>query len=131
MTLRESGEMYLETIYVLSKKNLAVRSIDVGEHMGFSRPSVSRALGLLKKDGLVTTDAHGAISLTAEGLSRAKRIYERHALLSQLFKNLGVDEKIATEDACRIEHYLSSETFEAIKNHVRKYGDPSLLENEP
>ena len=122
MTIRESGEMYLETIYVLSQKTSTVRGIDVGAEMGFSKPSVSRALGILKKDGLVETDKQGFIRLTAEGEKRAKIIYERHQLLSQLLMNIGVDEKTATEDACRIEHYISEKTFDAIKAHVRKYG---------
>ena len=122
MNLRESGEMYLETIYVLSQKSTAVRSIDVGAYMGYSKPSVSRALGLLKKDGLVVTDAQGFISLTEAGENRAKHIYERHQLLSRLFTDLGVDEATAAEDACRIEHYLSDKTFDAIKKHVEKYG---------
>jgi len=122
MTIRESGEMYLETILVLSQKSNAVRGIDVGAHMGFSKPSVSRALGILKKDGLVETDGQGFIKLTEEGEKRAKVIYERHMLLSRLLMNLGVDEETATEDACRIEHYISETTFEAIKAHVKKYG---------
>ena len=122
MTLRESGEMYLETIYVLSQKSTAVRSIDVGAQMGFSKPSVSRAIGILKKDGLVAMDGQGFLKLTEEGEKRAKIIYERHMLLSQLLKNIGVDEETATEDACRIEHYISEKTFEALKNHIRQYG---------
>ena len=122
MTMRESGEMYLETIYILSRESSEVRGIDVGAQMGFSKPSVSRAVGLLKKAGLVTTDERGYIKLTEAGEDRAKRIYERHTLLSRLFINLGVDEETATEDACRIEHYLSDKTFEAIKKHVEKYG---------
>jgi len=122
MTLRESGEMYLETIYILSQDSSEVRSIDVGSYMGFSKPSVSRAVGLLKKDGLITTDEAGFIKLTEEGEARAKRIYERHTLLSRLLVGLGVDEKTATEDACRIEHYISDKTFEAIKKHANKYG---------
>ncbi|MBO4229739.1 MAG: metal-dependent transcriptional regulator [Clostridia bacterium] len=122
MTLRESGEMYLETIYVLSQKSTAVRSIDVGAQMGFSKPSVSRAIGILKKDGLVAMDGQGFLKLTEEGEKRAKIIYERHMLLSQLLKNIGVDEETATEDACRIEHYISEKTFEALKNHMRQYG---------
>lgn len=121
MALYESGEMYLETIYILSQKSSAVRSIDVGEYMGFSKPSVSRAVGLLKKDGYITTDKTGYITLTAAGEALAKRIYERHTLLTKLFINLGVDEETAAEDACRIEHYLSDRTFDAIKAHVRKY----------
>ena len=122
MTIRESGEMYLETIYILSQDSSAVRGIDVGAYMGFSKPSVSRAIGLLKKDGLVKIDELGSIKLTEAGEEKAKRIYERHTLLRQLFIDLGVDEETATEDACRIEHYISDKTFEAIKKHVKKYG---------
>jgi len=121
MTIRESGEMYLETIYILSQTSV-VRGIDVGARMGFSKPSVSRAIGILKKDGLVATDKNGFLKLTDEGERKAKIIYERHMLLSQLLMNLGVDEKTATEDACRIEHYISETTFNAIKEHVKKYG---------
>ncbi len=123
MSMRESGEMYLETIYVLSRGGAAVRAVDVGAYMGFSKPSVSRALGLLKKNGLASTDGDGSIKLTAEGESKARRIYERHTLLTRLFIDLGVDADTAAEDACRIEHYLSDATFEAIKAHVRKFGD--------
>ncbi|MBQ1847194.1 MAG: metal-dependent transcriptional regulator [Clostridia bacterium] len=122
MTIRESGEMYLETIYILSQKSSGVRGIDVGAQMGFSKPSVSRAIGLLKKDGLVLIDAQGFIRLTETGLSKAKRIYERHTLLKRLLMDLGVDEETAAEDACRVEHYISDATFEAIKNHAKKYG---------
>jgi Mn-dependent DtxR family transcriptional regulator len=122
MTLRESGEMYLETVYILSQKSSTVRGVDVGEYMGFSKPSVSRAIGLLKKEGYVVTDADGYIKLTEAGEKRAEVIYERHMLLSRLLMNLGVDEKTATEDACRIEHYISEKTFDAIKAHVKKYG---------
>ena len=121
MTIRESGEMYLESIYVLSQKSSEVRGIDVGEYLGFSKPSVSRAIGLLKKDGLVITDGQGFIKLTEQGEERAKRIYERHLLLTELFINLGVSEATASEDACRIEHYISDETFGAIKAHFKKY----------
>lgn len=122
MTIRESGEMYLETIYILSQKSSEVRSIDVGAYMGYSKPSVSRAIGLLKKDGLVNMDGQGYLTLTDAGEKRAKVIYERHLLLSQLLVNIGVDEETASEDACRIEHYISEKTFEAIKNHVKVYG---------
>ena len=122
MTIRESGEMYLETIYVLSQKSPDVRSIDVGAYMGYSKPSVSRAIGLLKNDGLVKTDEKGYLKLTTLGEERAKMIYERHSLLSRLLINIGVDEQTAEEDACRIEHYISEKTFEAIKAHVNKYG---------
>ena len=122
MPMQESGEMYLETIYILSQKSSDVRAIDVGQYMGFSKPSVSRGLGLLKKEGLAVTDERGFISLTAKGEDKAKRIYERHQVLAKLLMNIGVDEKTATEDACRIEHYISDKTFDAIKAHMRKYG---------
>lgn len=122
MAIQESGEMYLETIHILSKKSKQVRAIDVGEYMGFSKPSVSRALGLLIDEGLVSRDSDGFLTLTKEGEKIAKRIYERHTLLTGLFINLGVDEKTASEDACRIEHYISEKTFKAIKAHVKKYG---------
>ncbi len=122
MNMRESGEMYLETIYVLSQRSSEVRAVDVGAEMGFSKPSVSRAIGLLKGDGLVKTDNQGFIKLTEAGEERAKRIYERHLLLTELFINLGVDEETAADDACRIEHYISDKTFDAIKAHFKKYG---------
>ena len=122
MPMQESGEMYLETIYVLSQKTSQVRAIDIGEHMGFSKPSVSRALGLLKDEGLVFTDDRGFVNLTEEGEKKASGIYERHQVLSKLLMNLGVDEETATEDACRIEHYISDKTFDAIKAHMKKYG---------
>lgn len=122
MALQESGEMYLETIYVLSLKSSAVRAIDVSEEMGYSKPSVSRGLSLLKDEGLIKKDESGYIKLTEAGSILAKRIYERHTVLSRLFMDLGVDEKTATEDACRIEHYISDTTFDAIKAHMLKYG---------
>ena len=120
MALLESGEMYLETIYVLSQKSAQVRSIDVAEEMGFSKPSVSRAMGILKNDGYIEIDAGGGIKLTSLGESHAKRIYERHTILSRLFINLGVDEKTAVTDACRIEHVISPETFAAFKDHCTR-----------
>ena len=124
MHLQESGEMYLETILILSHKLDSVRSIDIVEHMNFSKPSVSRAVGLLKKQGLAVTDEQGFIKLTGEGEARAKRIYERHTLLTRFFIDLGVDEETAAEDACRIEHYLSDRTFDAIKAYAQKrYGE--------
>ena len=122
MAMQESGEMYLETIYVLSQQSSAVRSIDVAERMSFSKTSVSRAVGLLKKDGLLLMDEMGYLKLTEEGEEKAKRIYERHTVLSRLLMNLGVDEETATEDACRIEHYISDQSFDAIKAHMAKYG---------
>ena len=121
MALQESGEMYLETIYVLSLKNANVRSVDVSEHMGYSKPSVTRAIGVLREEGLVKKDSDGFLKLTEAGLILAKRIYERHTVLSGMLMKLGVDEKTATEDACRIEHYISDATFDAIKAHMIKY----------
>ena len=122
MALQESGEMYLETIYVLSLKSNAVRAIDVGEELGYSKPSVSRAMGLLKDEGFIIKDEDGFIKLTKAGAVKAKRIYERHTVLTRLLINLGVDEKTASEDACRVEHYISNKTFNAIKAHMKKYG---------
>lgn len=122
MAMLESGEMYLEAIYVLSQKSSAVRSIDIGEYMGYSKPSVSRAVRLLKKRGLIDSDKDGYLVLTEEGKKQAMRIYERHTLLTKLLITIGVDEETAAEDACRVEHYISDKTFEAIKAHVKKYG---------
>ena len=122
MILQESGEMYLETIYVLSQRSDTVRGIDIGEEMGYSKPSVSRALGLLKDEGLIKKNDDGYIKLTKAGEILAKQIYERHTVLTKLFIDLGVDEMTATEDACRIEHYISDTTFDAIKKHLQKYG---------
>lgn len=118
MHIHESGQMYLETIYVLSKKKSSVRAIDVGEHMGYSKPSVSRAMGILKKEGLIEVDDVGHITLTDKGESIAKSMYERHTILSRLLRSVGVSEDTAAEDACRIEHCISEETFEAIKKFV-------------
>ena len=121
MALLESGEMYLETIYVLSQESNAVRGIDIGEYMGYSKPSVSRALGVLKDEGLVRRDDDGFVKLTEAGEIIAKRIYERHTVLTQLFIELGVDAQTASEDACRVEHYISDKTFEAMKKHLEEY----------
>jgi len=122
MALQESGEMYLETIYVLSQKTSSVRGIDIADHLGYSKPSVSRAMGLLKDEGLVKKDSNGYYKLTEAGEILAKRIYERHTVLTEMFINLGVDETTATEDACRVEHYISDKTFDAIKAHMMKCG---------
>ena len=119
MHLQESGEMYLETIYVLSK-NGVVRSLDVAEYMGFSKPSVSRAVGLLKQGGYLLMDKDGYLTLTESGLDVAKKIYERHTLLSKFLVRLGVDEKTAAEDACKMEDDISDESFSAIKEHIRR-----------
>ena len=118
MTLLESGEMYLETILVLSQKKSAVRSIDVAEHMSFSKPSVSRAMGILRNNGYIEVDARGAITLTDSGREVAERIYERHRILAAILMRLGVDEKTATDDACKMEHYISDTSFAAIKQHL-------------
>ena len=118
MHLQESGEMYLETIYVLSKSGKPVRSVDVGEYMGFSKPSVSRAVGLLKEGGYVVMNAEGHLSLTDEGRDAAEKIFQRHTVLTRLLVGLGVDEETAAEDACRMEHVISDVTYEAIKRHL-------------
>ena len=116
--MHESGEMYLETVYVLSQKKAAVRSIDVALEMGFSKPSVSRGIGLLKKGEFITVDDNGYISLTQTGLKKKKKIYERHTVLTALLVRFGVDEKIAAEDACRIEHVISDASMDAIKKQM-------------
>ena len=120
MALKPSGEMYLESIFVLSKTKSAVRSIDIAEHMNFSKPSVSRAVGLLKEQNYIAVDKDGYITLTEEGLALSQKIYERHTVLSKALIALGVDEETAAADACKMEHHISDETFEAIKNRVKK-----------
>ena len=122
MQIQESGEMYLETIHVLMKKNGHVRSVDIAEYMGYSQPSVSRAVGLLKAGEYINVDADGSITLTESGLEVARKIYERHTLLSSLLVRLGVSPETASEDACKMEHAISDETFEAIKRHLEQYG---------
>ena len=122
MKLHESGEMYLETILVLSKQSPYVRAIDISAHMGFSKPSVSRGLGILKRNGYITVDRGGAIELTETGLAAAEKIYERHLTLTKALTLLGVDEETAAEDACRIEHYISDVSFRAVRDHVLKAG---------
>lgn len=120
MQLQESGEMYLETIFILTEENPNVRSIDVCEHMGFSKPSVSRAVGLLKSGGYITVDKDGFISLTAEGREIAVKMYDRHRLLTNFLVSLGVDAEVAATDACKIEHHISDESFKALKRHICK-----------
>lgn len=117
MKIHESGEDYLEAILVLKKEKGVVRSIDVVHHMDFSKPSVSRAMKLLREDGAITMDSAGFIELTEKGLEIAERIYERHRLLTLWLTELGVGEKQAAEDACRMEHHLSEETFARLKEH--------------
>jgi Mn-dependent DtxR family transcriptional regulator len=120
MSLYESGEMYLETIYVLTKDGTSVRAIDVCEHMGYSKPSVSRALGILKKSGHISVDKNGFLALTAEGEIVAKKIYERHRILTDVLIAIGVSPEVASDDACKIEHHISDESFEAIKAKFNK-----------
>ena len=115
MQIQESGQMYLETIYLLTKAGGTVRAIDVSEYMGYSKPSVSRAIGLLKKGGFISVDEAGAITLSESGGELAAKIYERHTLLTSLLVRLGVDEATASEDACRIEHVISDKSFAAVK----------------
>ena len=120
MNLQESGQMYLESILVLTQKNKSVRSIDICEYMGFSKPSVSRAIGLLKAGGFVTVDEGGHISLTEEGAEMAHKVYERHTLLTELLTSMGVSKETASEDACKIEHHISDESFAAIKKALKR-----------
>jgi Mn-dependent DtxR family transcriptional regulator len=122
MSIHESGENYLETILLLSKKKPEVRSIDIVNELNLSRPSVSRAMSILKNDGLITIDSGGFITLSAEGLAIAERIYERHHIITDVLIRLGVPEEIAAQDACKIEHDLSDESFECIKKHIAQYG---------
>ena len=118
MHIQESGEMYLETILILSKTLPAVRSVDISEYMNFSKPSVSRAIGILKKGGYVNASQNGYLSLTDEGRAVAEKIYLRHKLLTRFLIKLGVDEETASDDACRIEHHISDKTYEAILRHL-------------
>ena len=120
MALQESGEMYLETIHVLSKTNTHVRSIDISEHMGYSKPSVSRAVSILKQEGYILVDADGYITLTDSGRAVAEKIFERHTMLSGILMRLGVSPETAADDACKLEHAISDESFEAIKRHISK-----------
>ena len=121
MHLQESGEMYLESIFVLSRTNTHVRAIDICEYMGYSKPSVSRALGLLKDGGYVIVDKNGYLSLTDAGLDMAEKIYDRHTQICAFLEMLGVSHDTASEDACKIEHVISDESLEAIKRHVQGY----------
>ncbi len=119
MQLLESGEMYLETIYILSKRG-TVHSVDVSEYMGFSKPSVSRAIGLLREGGYVVMEKDGALTLTEDGLATAGKIYERHKVITDCLCALGVSPETATEDACKIEHHISDETFACLKRHLER-----------
>jgi len=120
MSIKESGEMYLESIYVLSKSKSSVRSIDIAEHMNYTKPSVSRAVGLLKKEGYILIDKDGYITLTDSGIELAEKIFERHTVLTKMLMGLGVDEETAADDACRIEHVISDKSFFAIKDHIER-----------
>ena len=130
MHLQESGEMYLETILILSKTGKNVRSVDVSEYMGFSKPSVSRAIGLLKSGGYVTVDKGGHLELTEAGRAVAENIFEKHTLLSRWLMALGVDEETATQDACRMEHGISDTSFKAIKKHAGREEEPAPCRNK-
>ncbi len=118
MKLQESGEMYLETVLVLTREGKTVRSVDVSDHMGVSKPSVSRAIHLLEDGGYITIEPTGTILLTKEGEAVAERIYERHTVISDLLIRIGVDEETATQDACRIEHVISQDSFNALKKLI-------------
>ena len=126
MHLLESGEMYLESILQLTQKQGHVRSVDISEYMGYSKPSVSRAVGLLKQGGYLTVERDGSLVLTQEGIAAAQRVFERHTILAGMFRSLGVSPETASEDACRVEHILSDETFEAIKRHMEKFRDTHI-----
>ena len=120
MALQESGQMYLETILILTSNNANVRSVDICDYMSFSKPSVSRAVGILKKGGYINVSPDGYITLTDKGESEAKRMYDRHRVLSTFLVSLGVPEDIASADACKIEHHVSDVSFDAIKRHIEK-----------
>ena len=118
LKIKESGEMYLEYIYVLAQQKGDVRSIDIVNLSGYSKPSISRALGLLKADNLITVDDKGHIYLTDLGYENATKIYERHKILKVFLEKIGVSENTAEKDACKIEHIISDETFEALKKQI-------------
>ena len=120
MIIQESGENYLETILVLKNKGIDVRSIDIVREMDLSKPSVSRAMGILKIGGFIQIDADGYITLTNEGNEVAERIYERHRVLTDWFIGIGVTPKTAAEDACKLEHDISAEAFQKLKEHIMK-----------
>ena len=119
----ESKENYLETILILHNRNGDVRSVDIAVEMDFSKPSVSVAMKNLREDGCISMDKNGYITLTDKGREIAERVYERHLLFTRWLTSMGVSESVAAEDACRIEHCISAESFEAIKRHVKQYSD--------
>ena len=118
VNVHESGEMYLEAIHVLTKKNGFVRSIDVSEYLGYSKPSVSRAMGILRNGGYIVMESDGSLTLTPSGQEIAEKIYERHTLLTRLLRYIGVSEEVAAADACKMEHAISDESFEALKRYA-------------
>lgn len=120
MSLKESGEMYLETIYILTNSQNTVRSIDVAEYMNFTKPSVSRGVRLLREQGYIVVDNDGYIALTKEGTVTGRKIYERHTVLTEVLKAIGIDDETANADACRIEHVISEKTFQGIKKYFLK-----------
>lgn len=122
MRIQESGEMYLETILILFQRNGSVRSVDISEEMGYSKPSVSRAMGLLRNGGYILVEKDGSILLTGQGRALAEKIYERHQILTLALEALGVDEKTAAKDACKLEHVISDVSFQAIKEHLKRNG---------
>lgn len=121
MALYESGQMYLEAIYVLLQKKDKIRAIDIGAYLGYTKPSVSRAVGVLKRDEFISVDTEGYITLTKKGRSLAEQLYERHTILTKTLVALGVDEETAADDACRIEHVISDKSFDAVKKHYLKF----------
>ena len=121
MALHESGQMYLETIYILLQQNAKIRAIDVGTYLGYTKPSVSRAVGILKKGEYINVDGEGYISLTSTGKELAEKLYERHTVLTNMLVALGIDKETATEDACRIEHVISDKSFDVVKKHYFDY----------
>ncbi len=125
--MKESGEMYLESIYMLSKEKKLVRSVDIAEYMNYSKPSICRGVGLLKKDGYINVDDDGYITLTKIGYKTAKNIFERHTVLTKALVLLGVDEETAAEDACKMEHFLSEKSFNAMKKYIAEYINKEAL----
>lgn len=121
MALYESGQMYLEAIYVLSQNNAKIRAVDVGAYLGYTKPSVSRAIGILKKGEYISVDTEGYITMSPSGKQIAEQLYERHTVLTKMLMALGVDEETAAEDACRIEHVISDQSFEAVKKYYFNY----------
>ena len=127
MALLESGEMYLETILILSQRRPYVRAVDIGEYMGYSKPSISRAMGLLKSGGYIRVSVEGHITLTESGRAVAETIYERHTVLTEILTGLGVDPEVAAMDACKMEHYISDTSFRAIQEHFQKNMAPAQI----